>query len=754
MSTSIGGSGIYLDANDRDAFLHFLENSTASYLTSGAYGITFILTLKPDVESKYLSFHASTYGQPVRKILLKTMFVYPIDINIRTFHYPQEKRTVPIDNFYEEVNIQTDIYLKTINYLEPLCPAIVYATTAFIKEKDDPMTKALYNILKHQIPNGEQTKLQSHPGMSIGAIGMELVGGDPDVVETLHNILEDAQFYHTYIAKAYHTLIELIIKTGYSHGDFHGGNLLADTSIVDYFDTKRGKVSMIDFGFAEKLSLQRYNQFKQLYKEQKYMDIITSMCDIPRKDGYSMTSYDGYRKMCFLDKPFPSATKEDINNKIIELYQLREQSIDKLTKSFTHKHLPLSNSERNKMYNGHIRVQTFIPPSYFDGKVPNIFGIYQNTSHVLRDYHNMVDRSGRNPMITVKRFRIESRLCYMLAYYLHKMRLNRISEKEQYIMPMVHAGILYEDITMSEIADIYKVFFSEFTDEKQKRFLELIYESHYLQDVYFDDFLNYFSDAQLAKVSSDQLWRMFKEDTETDWLLRPKIAAKRLKQMAKINGLLIQNPTQPKNLFRELPFDEHDEEDDATKKKKRIRKKKNKSVAATDTDMSTETVEPEPIPEPEPETEPEPTTDITTTDTSTVGPSDHVATPESVATTVSRPVLVARTKDYFNKVDAASGKSNKILIIIELMKFLTEEGFVLFDTSQSFRKTVMDKCRVDFKRDAAGNEHEEALTNACDTFMNKIKSVYPYRSSSIPGGKRKTMKKKNKRAKTNKKGKR
>lgn len=49
-TTSNGGSGIYLNANDRDAFLHFLENSTAKYFTSGSYGITFILTLNPDVD--------------------------------------------------------------------------------------------------------------------------------------------------------------------------------------------------------------------------------------------------------------------------------------------------------------------------------------------------------------------------------------------------------------------------------------------------------------------------------------------------------------------------------------------------------------------------------------------------------------------------------------------------------------------------------------------------------------------------------
>ena len=71
--------------------------------------------------------------------------------------------------------------------------------------------------------------------------------------------------------------------------------------------------------------------------------------------------------------------------------------------------------------------------------------------------------------------------------------------------------------------------------------------------------MNYFSDEQLKKITSEQLWAMF-EKNETDWLLRPEVAATRLKTIANITTPL-RNPREVKNAFKELPFDETEEED-------------------------------------------------------------------------------------------------------------------------------------------------------------------------------------------------
>lgn len=75
-----GGSGLYLNANDKDAFEHFLLNSIGRFYRSGGTGMTYILTLKPRVQSKYLSLDASTYGKQVRNLLLHLFSFKPLKI--------------------------------------------------------------------------------------------------------------------------------------------------------------------------------------------------------------------------------------------------------------------------------------------------------------------------------------------------------------------------------------------------------------------------------------------------------------------------------------------------------------------------------------------------------------------------------------------------------------------------------------------------------------------------------------------------
>ena len=44
-ATAKGGTGIYLNANDEEAFNHFLSNSTASYYRRGSNGVIYKLHL-------------------------------------------------------------------------------------------------------------------------------------------------------------------------------------------------------------------------------------------------------------------------------------------------------------------------------------------------------------------------------------------------------------------------------------------------------------------------------------------------------------------------------------------------------------------------------------------------------------------------------------------------------------------------------------------------------------------------------------
>ena len=112
-----------IDIQDSEAFQHFIENSSFSYLSMGSFGITFKANLKPDIESKYKNIEitsSTNYGDPVRTLIIKFGFVHDaskdqketvVEIDKNTSFYTCELQT-----FKDEVNIQTDIFLHLLTF--------------------------------------------------------------------------------------------------------------------------------------------------------------------------------------------------------------------------------------------------------------------------------------------------------------------------------------------------------------------------------------------------------------------------------------------------------------------------------------------------------------------------------------------------------------------------------------------------------------------------------------------------------------
>lgn len=542
-----GGSGIYLNANDKEAFKHFLLNSTATFFKTGSFGMTYVLTLNPGVDSKYLSLDASTYGMQVRQILLKTVFVYPLklslDIKLNNGKV-EDKSTITVHDFYEEVNIQTDVYLKTMQYLEPLCPAIIYAT--IVRDPSNPLTKTVLNMLSTAVTRDSIKKIIAYPNIGIGLIGMEITVVDVNISNTLCSYISEKLWYESYIAKAYHTLIEFIIKTGYSHGDFHCGNLLVNDAIRNYFWGKRGKVTIIDFGFAEKLSQENYKKIKDLYDEKKYVEILSFLCDIPRKDGYIMDDWEGYTSMCLKsqpqldDAPGYIVNVQDINNKIIQLYSLREEAINNITTTFTQKHLPLSNSAKNEMYNG-VEFET----KYIDrfGKVFPLRRMDQQVKKILDDMNYGYTH--------VEGLRLQVKSCYMLIYLLNKKNKALPDNLATRFAAMVYAGVFYD------VDDVFTIVAPYVSENDFKAAIDYAMQLG-AENVRFNNFLDYFTDEQLEKVTQEQLSQILNMDL---WQEYPERAAILLKINANIGSI-----TRPirsldvRTRFQELPFEEYVEE--------------------------------------------------------------------------------------------------------------------------------------------------------------------------------------------------
>lgn len=535
--TKKGGSGIYLNANDKEAFEHFVNNSTASFLKTGSFGVTYELTLNPGVQSKYLSLDASTYSQPVTKLLLKTVFIYPLKVELQ-MNRPdngiiENKHTANIDNFYEEVNIQTDAYLKTMQYLEPLCPAIVYATTI---DWNDPFMSFVTSAYSPQFA----LQLNSYPGLRLGLIAMEIVPN----AEILHDYMDTKRFYESFMPKALHTLIEFVIKTGYHHGDFHAANMIVNPNAKDYFWGRSTKVSIIDFGFAKRLSKEKYGILKYLYDQKKYTDFLNMLCNIPRSDGFDLNSWNGYTVMCLNSPPQLRDVKNYIvnkqwmNNQLESLFVQREEAINHLVNSFTAKKLPLSNSAKNEMYNGVHFEKEFIPA--FEHTFP--------VNTLAKNVKNEIDYFGIYNYVTGMRIQVKA--CYMYVYVLN----NNINDTPfiRYAV-MVHAG-LHNGIDI-------KTVFDGVNEAQLKQIKSAIAQTMILEKVRFNDFLDYFSNKDLANVTQDQLLQIL---NDTLWQEDPERAAIALKKLANIPTVGPMRQMDARERFRALPFGEHEEEPEET----------------------------------------------------------------------------------------------------------------------------------------------------------------------------------------------
>ena len=290
-----GGTGVFIEnQNLEQNFIDFLQNSDIEYLNHGTFGVVFRATLDSTsgYVSKYKNIDSSEYDTPVDSLIIKISSLgYKPTIT-------QEALSVLIspiseNDFKREVNIQTDIFLKTMNYLQPLCPAIVYSNTYSNSETQ------IINIIKDKLPQNSRNKdylsffIENMTGYTI--IGMELLKD----YKTIHEWLDISRDHNTYICymnMAVFILIELAIKTGYSHADFHNSNIMINPNDTLYFSyppqshvgnsrqiqPMNGSVILIDFGLAVKIPIETSNQIKTLYDAKDYAPIIKLLCKIPR----------------------------------------------------------------------------------------------------------------------------------------------------------------------------------------------------------------------------------------------------------------------------------------------------------------------------------------------------------------------------------------------------------------------------------------------------------------------------------------
>ena len=160
--TQTGGILLSQKRNSKETILNYLDNSVIELKTQGNSGLIYSVNVIDinKINNPFFIFEASeNFKNPVDKLIIKICAIENdklefddshdmarlIDRNLYIYPIPEYK-------FVDEINIQTDIFLKTITYLQPICPAIAYSG---ILEFNDHKQTAILNKLIPKLINAK-----------------------------------------------------------------------------------------------------------------------------------------------------------------------------------------------------------------------------------------------------------------------------------------------------------------------------------------------------------------------------------------------------------------------------------------------------------------------------------------------------------------------------------------------------------------------------------------------------------------------
>ena len=268
-----------------------------------------------------------------------------------------------------------------MEYLEPLCPAPVFS---YIFKDDLGMSKFLNILLNRttdQITKNSLLKIKQNIDdfriPSLGILAMEMAEGfqtmkDFYQVCSKKNNLDFINYYEWTEQMAKLQILNLAIKTGYSQNDFHLHNFLVNPTYNGMYKDLDGKVIIIDFGFASKLSNENLKLIKHYYNNNEYQNALQVFETLERTDGLKISEYPLYygwlynHKQSFLKRiRLIKKPNEFYDNQIRELKEREEMATEDRIREFDILHkespneiplLPLSNKIKNKFFQGVIDV--------------------------------------------------------------------------------------------------------------------------------------------------------------------------------------------------------------------------------------------------------------------------------------------------------------------------------------------------------------------------------------------------------------
>jgi len=296
--------GVFIKGKVEDAFRQFLHNSTIVLLDSGKSGSVFSLTYTMDPEtSPYTSSSVLTWKEPITKIAIK---IAAISTYSGTWHnmVGKEKLIETRTDFLREILYQTDIFLKSACDVRPITPAPIYATMSgpansslallrFFRTLIDTTHANMQNTLDEI--NGYINGIKYDEFRSFGLIAMELAGETEDffkLYKMKRSVPPDEYELCQNMARL--QIVNLAIKTGYLHLDFHQQNILIKTMYMIPVD-----VLVIDFGRCIKIPEADRARLEGLFASGQYGQLLNEFKEftifgIKMGDWLPLRSYTGY----------------------------------------------------------------------------------------------------------------------------------------------------------------------------------------------------------------------------------------------------------------------------------------------------------------------------------------------------------------------------------------------------------------------------------------------------------------------------
>jgi len=393
MQKKMQKGGVLIKTNPEEAINFFIENcSKINWLretANSASGVIFECILKEGVVSPYEMIRSTDFKSSVKKILIK---IVGIRSEVRgeydddTWSVPFKTVSPPLgiknlekeETFTREINIQTDIFLKTISYLNPLCPAPIYASIKkdkanaieFMSKLKMPDEYGLFSNATNRLITVIIEKITSGSIPYLGILGMEIADG----YETFFDLYSRGSMRDN--IRTYENMIrlknlELALKTGYSQGDFHTGNMLVNPSVTGYYAGIPGNALIIDFGYANKIPPEKLQEIKQLVSENKFVEALKIFNTLVRSDnlplsenpevyGWLSYNFDNVTNLNVVyDMPHELAEE---NVKLLALKQAEEKTTDARIAFYNDSShsgerdkyplLPLSNAVKNSLFEG------------------------------------------------------------------------------------------------------------------------------------------------------------------------------------------------------------------------------------------------------------------------------------------------------------------------------------------------------------------------------------------------------------------